>query len=373
MRIRAASIDDVSAFQRIAEGLVLAVTAGRYSIAELGDLAAQCSAAVFASAIASDRVFVAVDEADERRVFGFGVFDVDAAEIQSISVPPEHEGQGVGRKLVRECLIRARKAKSGSVEVTCIEDFVEFYKRLGFEETRESSIVLPDGSRLKQITMSRRVEHPFLQEQIAGLEESVRFFAKGQDNQRAQDRYVVEAFLRGLGETFTADEITIPDQDPPDIKFRGANIEVKELYPEGRRRHQEYKDALAKAREAFWPDELFTLYSPRDVLLSEVTAQVAELGQRYLDHYPPATRASFDLLVYANLQHVERIIETPLGELTSLRAQGWRSVSFLKGSATSCVLIVRDDAPEFLRSRRGLLLNAGKPRVASPAVGEWRR
>jgi hypothetical protein len=231
---------------------------------------------------------------------------------------------------------------------------------LDFEEVGESSIVLPDGSGIRHVTMSRPVEHPFVQELIAGLEESVRFFASGQDNQRARDRYVIEAFLRGLGEAFTADEVIVSDQDPPDVKFRDANFEVKELYPEGRRRHQEYKDALAKAREAFWPDELFTAYSPRDILLGEVVKQVEELGERYVEHYAPATRSSLDLLVYANLRHVESIIATAIGEPTVLQAQGWRSVSLVKGS-TSCVLTASESAPEFFRRAKGLLLIAGKP------------
>jgi predicted N-acetyltransferase YhbS len=370
MRIRPASVHDLNALQQISERLVLAATAGRYSIAELGDLAAKCSANTFVSAIANGCVFVAIDDADDRRLSGLGVFDVEAAVIQSICVPPEYEGQRVGRALVRECLVRARRSRSGKVEVTCIQDIAGFYGRLGFEVVGESLIALPDGSRLKQVTMSRPVEHPSLKEQIAGLEESVRFFASGQENQRAQDRYVVETFLRGLGEAFTDDDIVIPDQDPPDVKFRDANFEVKELYPEGRRRHQEYKDALAKARQAFWPDELLTTYSPRDILLSEVVDQVKQLGQRYVERYARDTRCNLDLLVYANLQHVERIIGTSTGDLAGLQAQGWRSVSFVRGSSTSCVLTASELAPEFVQRAKGSLLIAGKPSSGGPVMAE---
>src|SRR5262249_3318362 len=88
------------------------------------------------------------------------------------------------------------------------------------------------------------------------LKESVAFFSSG--NKGAIEQWAFTEFLRNLGVTFQEDEITVipPGQDPPDIIFRHASFEVKEVLDPGRRRHDEYKQALSKAIAANDPIEL---------------------------------------------------------------------------------------------------------------------
>jgi len=354
VKLRSATTEDISAIDGIRRKVILADAAGLYFLEQIeGWTCGEDQTARCAPSIAAGYVFVAED--DTGRILGFGNFDHDSAVIEAICVDIPHQGHGIGRMLVRESLIRARKRQLSNVNVNAFRDTIEFYERLAFEAGAPGHHILPDGTGVEVVSMSRPVKLPFIQERIASLEETIRFFGAGPDNQQAQERIVVEGFLRGLGVEFSASEIKTVNQGPPDAIFRDATFEVKELYPPERRRHDEYKLELAKAREAFWAEELFEQFSPVDISLQEVVDQVSALALKYASQYAPAVRAGLDLLVYANLHHVWGITEGQFPDLSVLQNCGWRSVSFFRGSATSCVLAADAKAPQFVRAAVGRL------------------
>jgi N-acetylglutamate synthase-like GNAT family acetyltransferase len=359
MHIRCATHLDIPKIREIHEEVTVSITSGRCSLEEVQNDAIPWTPGRVTSAIKDTRLIAATQSSDAETILGVAEFDQGSGEISYICVPSRYEGQRVGRELLRECLRRARDSKCESVFVDCIEDSVEFFEHLGFARGDSRELDTSPGVTIRLARMTRPVVHPFVQDQIKALEESIDFFAPGIENQWAQERIVVEGFLTGLGVEFADNEI-VRVQDPPDAKFRDANFEVKELYPPKRRRHQEYKDALAKAKLSFSPDELFTHYSPRDIQIGDVIDKVRALCMQFSSKYDSKTKSALDVLVYANLQHIDAIIPGPMPDLSDLESQGWRSVSFVKGSSTSCVLMARASAPEFLRKATGVLMNRGQ-------------
>jgi len=147
---------------------------------------------------------------------------------------------------------------------------------------------------------------------------------------------------------FAEAEVLSSDHDPPDVKFRDAKLEIKEILSEGRRRHQEYKEGREKAFKATSPSDLGEMYTPRDISVCDVCARVyvgaKELAKR---KYSVETRQGLDLLFYVNLTDVSGLRETPFPDVAVIDALGDRSVSFLMGYR-SCALSVAADAPSFL-------------------------
>jgi N-acetylglutamate synthase-like GNAT family acetyltransferase len=275
MQIRGATDNDLAEIRRIQEELVFAETG--YRVGELE----QNIVGLLSSGKNSGHQFVVFDDITQR-IAGFVEFDPARAMIRAIGVSPGYQGRGIGRRLVRECLMQARAAKRERIGTTCTQPVSEFFEPLGFELETQSKITGPDGRHIDIFAMSRPVEDPFIQERIAALEASVQFFGAGEDKKQARELYVVKGFLRGLGMEFNDDEIVIPLQDPPDALFRDACFEVKELFQQGRLRGPEYKAALAKTRQAFWRDELFEHFTPRDIALADVAAEVTQLAGKYL-------------------------------------------------------------------------------------------
>lgn len=189
-------------------------------------------------------------------------------------------------------------------------------------------------------------DEEYLEAQRKACAESVEFFRSSYKPER--ERYVVREFLTNLGLAFRDAEIQSPNQDPPDVKFRDANFEIKEILSEGRRRHDEYKEGLQKALEATSPVNLVEMYTPRDVAVFDVCAGVYVEAKKLAElKYAANTRKSLDLLFYVNITDVSGLRETPFPDLGPIDALAWRSVSFLMGYR-SCTLSVADGAPSFL-------------------------
>ena len=191
-------------------------------------------------------------------------------------------------------------------------------------------------------------DEEYLEAQRKARAESVEFFRAS--NKAERERWVVREFLTNLGLAFADTEIRSPDQDPPDVKFRDANFEIKEILSKGRRRHQEYKEGLQRALEATAPSDLVEMYTPRDVAVFDVCAGVYVEAKELSElKYAADTRKGLDLLFYVNITDVSGLQETPFPDLAPIDKLGFRSVSFLMGYR-SCTLSAAADAPPFLHS-----------------------
>jgi Putative endonuclease, protein of unknown function (DUF1780) len=199
-----------------------------------------------------------------------------------------------------------------------------------------------------------------LRNAVQELEESVRWWSPGQENQKARERYVAEHFLQGLGIEFNATDLIQPESDPPDVIFRGAAFEIKEVQTLGRKRHDEYRERLARARAAERFGDLIEPYSSDAVPIAAVIERLmAESKKLAVGKYPPQLRRSLDLLFYVNfgIDHWGAIEDGPRPDLQTLRDDGWRSVSFLQGASACCVLTACENAPEYLRLHEGKLIH----------------
>lgn len=193
-------------------------------------------------------------------------------------------------------------------------------------------------------------DREFLEQRIKDLEASVAYFAP--ENKKTRELWVAQSFLENLGIPFSRDEIVTPDDDPPDVAFRDARFEVKEVLDPGRRQHQEYKQELARARELTNPRDLLEMFTPKTIAVEAIH----QLCRAYLESierkYPLSVRASLDLLFYVNIKHVMSVIEKPFPDTSELAGFGWRSVSFVNGQR-SCCLYASTLAPSFIHAACG--------------------
>lgn len=189
--------------------------------------------------------------------------------------------------------------------------------------------------------------------QVDALSAAVTFFSGA--NKETRERWVCEALLKSLEIPFAAADVKSSATDPPDVIFDSALFEVKEIMDADRRRHAEYKLALAKAlapKTAGTSNNENKEYTPKDITpdgVSElVRAKLAELER----HYPPAVRAELDALFYVNL--TEHWLEGgTMPDPSSFTTCGWRSVSAVFGGRDSFVFYAGAQAPNFLRHRAG--------------------
>ncbi|HYC35357.1 MAG TPA: DUF1780 domain-containing protein [Usitatibacter sp.] len=208
---------------------------------------------------------------------------------------------------------------------------------------------------------SRNVKQRLLEDMRDGLRQSVEYFSSSNKGER--ERWCCQEFVRNLNVRPWSRSFVSPDEDPPDVIYRDARFEVKEVLDAGRRRHHEYRQALEEALGAKDPAELMKEYSPKDITPLQVGELVQSQVHKLRRKYDPKLQRSLDLLVYVNL------LETLLGRgampnPAAFENSGWRSVSALFGW-NSLVFYAERSAPKLIRDSAGAVVLRARKLVES--------
>lgn len=203
-------------------------------------------------------------------------------------------------------------------------------------------------------------DEEFIAEIVKAREESVAFF----DSEKRAERelWVVNEFLTNLNLPYASTEMVHVKDDPPDVCFRDAQFEIKEILDMDRRRHAEYKALLAKARAATSPRDLLEHYEPRDMTYTEICVVIDDRVTALAKKYGKSSRKQLDLLFYVNFDDVHGYIQRPLPPPEQFASSGFRSVSFVCGRIAG-VLMANSSAPDFLHS-------GGVPKVVRKSDGD---
>jgi hypothetical protein len=175
-----------------------------------------------------------------------------------------------------------------------------------------------------------------------------------------RERMIVRAYLRCLGIPFTNDEIVASIEEPIDVSFRAARFQIREIVGD-RKRGKEWADRAQQYQRARKVSDVSEPYTestaiPFDAAVKMVADGLADKAR----HYGPANCTALDALVYIDLKnsHIWPTAPRNVAEIAAeLDRQGWRSVSMLS-LPYGVVLTANTKAPDFLRSKLGLLLNA---------------
>lgn len=192
-------------------------------------------------------------------------------------------------------------------------------------------------------------DQELISQRIKDLEDAVAFF--GHQNKEERERWVVHAFVQNLGLVPEKGEIASVKDDPPDVEFRDARFEIKEIQDPDRHRHYEYKQELKRVREITEAKDLLKEFTPKDIDLSEIYRLCHNEAVRHTKYSNDFKRRT-DLLLYVNLQEVMFFAEQPYPDTSELAATGWRSVSFVMARYSSC-FYASPDAPSFIQQAVG--------------------
>ncbi|MFQ5771668.1 MAG: DUF1780 domain-containing protein [bacterium] len=191
-------------------------------------------------------------------------------------------------------------------------------------------------------------EQDTIKERIGSIKEAIDFLSNKKKPER--EYWVVEQFLLNLGIDFTKEEIKSVSEDPPDVIFREANFEIKEILEKNRKRHQGYKNDLKTAKKTRKASELLTSYTPQIKMpLQQIVASIHEVLEDY--RISPEICNDIDLLFYVNLDFYK--ISSYEYDIPD-RWRKWRSVSIVENGGFDFIFWAKENAPDFIK------LNVGK-------------
>lgn len=194
-------------------------------------------------------------------------------------------------------------------------------------------------------------DEEFLEDRRSALQESVEYFSAEHKPEREQ--WVCIEFLTNLGLTFNEDEVLSSKEDPPDVLFRDAAFEIKEILDPGRKRHDEFKKSYQKALEATKPEDLLTEYTPIDITPDQISILILKELERLQYRYAPDVKSNLDLLFYVNLTD-NLLKEGAMPSAQKFDTFGWRSISAIFGWG-GLIFFANDISPDFIYSRVGTL------------------
>jgi hypothetical protein len=182
---------------------------------------------------------------------------------------------------------------------------------------------------------------------IHALKESLTFFSNKWKLDR--EKWVVRRLLHALHIDFSEDEIA-GAEEPVDVSFRDAKFQVKEILNESRRRTDEFKSNLKKAKTAKDYSKLLEHYTPTDISFSDIVRHCQDYAATLLSQskYGPLERKNIDLLCYFNWidYHVVPAIEVQNVEV------GFRSLSVVSNRFCA-VIYAGSETPQFLKDNVG--------------------
>ena len=158
-------------------------------------------------------------------------------------------------------------------------------------------------------------------------------------------------FLTNLHIGMDDAEVFCSPQDPPDVIYKDAQFEIKEIMDEGRRRHDEVKQAHQEALQKNRPQK-FTRNSVIGLLPVDAGQLVLKQLDELAERYQADVKARTDMLFYVNkLNHW--FDDGPMPDSALFDRYGWRSVSAVVASSVSLVFYASTDAPKFLQDNCG--------------------
>jgi hypothetical protein len=195
----------------------------------------------------------------------------------------------------------------------------------------------------------------FLTGRVQALEETNKLFSPQGKEER--ELWVAKEFLAYVLPGTSDSAIEWVDGEPWDVLCLGARFQIKEIQEPGRRRHDEFKDALARAKTVTDPMELLQDWTPTTITLAEAMSRTNEAAGKFSTKYAPAVAQSLDLLIYLNLD--ASIVEVPtIGTSECVQLFHWRSVSVVSNGC-AFVLYASESAPSYIRAAVGAFLRGG--------------
>jgi len=190
-------------------------------------------------------------------------------------------------------------------------------------------------------------ESDWKEEHVRALKESLAFFSNAE--KRNREKWIVRHLLKALRIDFKEVEMA-EAAEPVDVAFRDAGFQVKEILDEGRRRTDEFKNKLEKAKSAQGYSELLEHYTPLDVSFSEIVQHCYSYAESLVQQskYGPQERENIDLLCYFNW--LDYSVVSPVD--VAVKEVGFRSLSIVSNRYCA-VAFASPNAPMLLRDNVG--------------------
>ncbi|MBD1551013.1 DUF1780 domain-containing protein [Pseudomonas typographi] len=170
-----------------------------------------------------------------------------------------------------------------------------------------------------------------------------------------RERWVCQRLLQGLNIAYRSEEFMPAGQEPPDVLFRDARLEVFFVLDEGRRLNDEWREELQRRRSAFSLSQLVRRQArPKRIQAAQLLQRLGPTLRKKAANYQERglDLSELDIIAFASLKRETLNLNSHFPPPTEYLRHGWRSLT-LVGPTFVRVLYAHPDAPDFLRANLG--------------------
>lgn len=155
LTIRRAQQQDCQAIVRVHSAAVAGIRTNLYTPEEIQSWSIPKQPESYEDAIRIKEFFVAEQDGT---IMGFGVLNLESAEVEAVYVSPEAGRRGVGLELLRKLEERARSHGLEVLRLFASLNAVPFYKRAGYSAQEQSKYRLSTGVEIACVPMVKTIE-----------------------------------------------------------------------------------------------------------------------------------------------------------------------------------------------------------------------
>lgn len=152
MNIRLGSISDTEEISKVHKNSIQVLCKTEYSSENIEKWTAILQPEIYEKAI-TEKILIVAEE--EKKISGFGILDIDNAELCALYIDPGHVRKGVAKALLHQLELLALEKAVTRLNTCSTLNAVGFYKHHDYIEDGKTFHRLPNGAELECIKMHK--------------------------------------------------------------------------------------------------------------------------------------------------------------------------------------------------------------------------
>jgi putative acetyltransferase len=155
MNIRLGKISDTEKISQTHKASIQRLCKDHYSSENIKNWTSFLEPEIYENAI-KEKILIVSEE--NNVICGFGILDVETAEICAVYIHPDHTGKGIARNILHKLESLALENNLDRLNTSSTINALGFYKHQGYIETEKSFHLLPNNTKLECIKMYKKLK-----------------------------------------------------------------------------------------------------------------------------------------------------------------------------------------------------------------------
>lgn len=154
MNIRLGTISDTEKISQTHKLSIQALCKDYYSSENINKWTSILKPKIYENAV-KEKILIVAEE--NNQILGFGILDVETAEICAVYIHPDHTGKGIAKDILLKLESFALEKGINCLNTCSTINALEFYKHCGYIETEKSIHQLPNNTKLECVKMYKKL------------------------------------------------------------------------------------------------------------------------------------------------------------------------------------------------------------------------